>query len=141
MVLWLDLEAVIVEPWADAQAASLRHMGSTLPFRVAAGSRIVIQFCIYMTFVWDERKARINRRKHGISFETAVRGFEDPRSISYADAVVDGEERWHTVGLAAGIAVLLVVHTFGKHDGEEEIRIISARKASRGERTTYDSYR
>ncbi|MEX2300547.1 MAG: BrnA antitoxin family protein [Bryobacterales bacterium] len=42
-----------------------------------------------MTFVWDEAKARINQRKHGVSFETAVRVFEDPHAVSYPDAVVD----------------------------------------------------
>lgn len=94
-----------------------------------------------MTFVWDEGKARINQRKHGISFETAARVFEDPHAVSYADAIVDGEQRWHTIGLVGGIVILLVVHTVREQDGEEEIRIISARKASRGERALYDSYR
>jgi uncharacterized DUF497 family protein len=92
-----------------------------------------------MLFVWDEGKSRVNRRKHGISFETALRVFEDPRAVSYVDRVVDEEERWQTVGLAGGIAVLLVVHTTGEEDGEETIRIISARKATPGERYLYDS--
>jgi hypothetical protein len=92
-----------------------------------------------MTFVWDERKARDNQRKHGVSFDTAARVFEDAHAVSYAEAVVNGEQRWHTIGLAGGIAVLLVVHTFEEQDGEEEIRIISARKASRGERALCDS--
>jgi uncharacterized DUF497 family protein len=35
-----------------------------------------------MVFAWDEKKNRINRRKHGISFETAARTFEDPNVVS-----------------------------------------------------------
>src|ERR1035441_3159051 len=64
-----------------------------------------------MIFAWDENKNRINRRKHGVSFETAARVFEDPNVVSYRDRVVDEEERWHAVGCAGGIALLLVVHT------------------------------
>jgi len=94
-----------------------------------------------MVFEWDEDKNRANRRKHGVSFETAVRLFEDPHSISYPDRVVDGEERWHTIGCAGVIAILLAVHTSEEEHGQEKIRIISARKASSGERSLYDSHR
>jgi uncharacterized DUF497 family protein len=94
-----------------------------------------------MVFVWDDRKARINRRKHGVSFETAARVFDDPSAVSYRNGSVNGEERWHTIGLASGIAVLLVVHTIEEQDGEEQIRIISARKASPRERALYDAPR
>ena len=93
-----------------------------------------------MVFAWDEKKARINQRKHGVSFETAARVFDDPFAVSYVDRVVDGEERWHTIGLAGGAAALLVVHTNGELYGEEEIRIISARKAGPRERTHYDTH-
>ena len=60
-----------------------------------------------MVFAWDERKNRINRRKHGVSFETAARIFEDPNVVSYRDRVVDQEERLHAIGCARGIAILL----------------------------------
>jgi uncharacterized DUF497 family protein len=92
-----------------------------------------------MVFAWDENKNRINTRKHGISFETAARIFEDPHVVSYRDRAVENEERWHAIGSAGGIALLLVVHTSEEEHGEEEIRIISARKASRRERALYDS--
>jgi len=92
-----------------------------------------------MVFVWDENKNRINRRKHGVSFEAAARVFEDPQAVSYVDRVVDGEPRWHTIGLAGGIALVLVVHTVEEENGEE-IRIISARKAGPGERAIYQSH-
>ena len=94
-----------------------------------------------MLFVWDDRKDRLNRRKHQLSFEAAIRVFEDPSAISYRDCVVEGEQRWHTVGLAGGIVLLLVVHTSEEQNGEEEIRIISARKASSRERALYNAER
>jgi hypothetical protein len=75
-----------------------------------------------------------------VSFETAVRVFEDPAAVSYVDRVVEGQERWHTIGLASGITVLLVAHTVEEEDGEEKIRIISARKASPRERALYDTH-
>ena len=90
--------------------------------------------------VWDDRKNRINRRKHGISFETAARIFDDPYAVSYRDRVVDDEERWHTIGCAGGIAIAPVVHTSEEQHGEEEIRIIPARKASPRERALYHSH-
>jgi uncharacterized DUF497 family protein len=90
-----------------------------------------------MVFAWDETKNRINRRKHGISFEAAARIFEDPDVVSYRDRVVDEEQRWRSIGCAGAIAILLVVHTSEEQYGEEEIRIVSARKATPRERTLY----
>jgi uncharacterized DUF497 family protein len=81
-----------------------------------------------MILAWDENKNRVNRRQHVISFETAGRVFEDPNVLSYRDRVVDEEERWHSIGCAGDIAILLVVHTSEEPNGEEEIRIVSARK-------------
>ncbi len=63
-----------------------------------------------MRFLWDERKSRVNLAKHRISFETASLVFEDPHSISRFDRIKDGEERWQTIGVAGGVAVLLVAH-------------------------------
>jgi uncharacterized protein len=93
-----------------------------------------------MIFAWDQRKSRLNRRKHGVSFEAAVRVFQDPGAVSYVERVVEGEERWHTIGLAEGVVPLLVVHTVEEENGEEKIRIISARKADSRERALYDSH-
>jgi uncharacterized DUF497 family protein len=93
-----------------------------------------------MVLAWDDRKDRTNRRKHGISFETAARIFDDPKVVSYLDRVVDDEERWHTIGCAGGVAIVLVVHTSEEQHGEEKIRIISARKASPRERALYHSH-
>jgi uncharacterized protein len=90
-----------------------------------------------MRFVWDERKDRANRRKHGLSFENAIRVFDDPFALSLQDRIVEGEERWQTLGLVAGLVVLLVAHANYEEDGEETIRIISARKATPREKRIY----
>ena len=91
-----------------------------------------------MRFEWHDDKSRANRRKHGVSFETAVRAFDDPLHRSLYDRVVDGEERWQTMGLVDGIVVLLVAHTFRGDDEDVVVRIISARKATRNERRQYE---
>jgi uncharacterized DUF497 family protein len=72
-------------------------------------------------------------------FETAARVFDDPAGVSYVERVVDLQERWHTIGLLSGIVFLLVAHTVEEGNDEEEVRIISARKASRSERAIYES--
>ncbi len=84
-----------------------------------------------MYFEWDAEKSRSNQRKHvGIDFETASRVFADPRLMLRKDRVIDGEQRWHGIG-AVRKAVLLVVHVYHEENpnGEEVIRIISARPA------------
>jgi hypothetical protein len=91
-----------------------------------------------MRFVWDETKNRRNRAKHKVTFETASLVFDDPHAISTLDRIDEGEERWQTLGLAGGIVVLLVAHTFRGDSGEEVIRIISARKATPQERKAYE---
>jgi uncharacterized DUF497 family protein len=91
-----------------------------------------------MRFVWDEEKNRQNRSKHKISFETAALVFEDPQALSRPDRVVDAEQRWQTLGLIGGTLIINVAHTYHEEDGEEMIRIISARKATRRERQQYE---
>jgi len=54
-------------------------------------------------------------------------------------ALSKGNKRWHTMGLASGITVLLVAHAVEEENGEEKIRIISARKAAPRERVIYDT--
>lgn len=88
-----------------------------------------------MEFAWDERKNRINKRKHGVSFETASAVFDDPYHLTRQDREVDGEPRWQTIGIVHGIHVLLVAHTVD--EDEDRIRILSARKATRRERSLY----
>ena len=91
-----------------------------------------------MNFVWDPEKNAANLRKHGIDFETAVEAFLDPFCITTKDRVVDGEERWHTVGSIRGIKVVLVAHTILEEGSWEITRVISARPATKSERRLYE---
>ena len=91
-----------------------------------------------MQFTWDEAKNRLNRAKHRVSFETAIRVFDDPHAISRPERVEEDEERWQTLGSVGGIVILLVAHTYFEAGGEEWIRIISARKATPQERKVYE---
>lgn len=90
-----------------------------------------------MRFVWDEAKNGINRHKHKVSFEIAQLVFDDPFHVSRQDRTEAGEQRWQTIGLVHGVVLLLVAHTYTEADGEEVVRIISARKADKTERRIY----
>jgi uncharacterized DUF497 family protein len=92
----------------------------------------------FVRFEWDERKNRRNRRKHGVSFEAARLVFDDPRAVSLLDGVVEGEERWQTLGMARGIVILTVAHTWREEGTEEVLRILSARKATPRDREIYE---
>jgi uncharacterized DUF497 family protein len=95
--------------------------------------------CITVRFEWDSSKNRINQAKHkGLDFATAARVFDDPNVLLMHDWSSEGEQRWHAIG-AASEALLLVVHTYREDDdnGEEIIRIISAREANHHERRIY----
>jgi hypothetical protein len=87
-------------------------------------------------WVWDRRKAALNRRRHRVSFEEAVTVFEDEAALSVPDeAHSQHEARWLTIGRSAGGAILIVAHTAPNGDPG---RVISARHASRRERQEYD---
>lgn len=91
-----------------------------------------------MYFTWDENKNRRNLAKHKVSFETAALVFEDPHALTRFDRISDGEERWQTMGVAGGVALLLVAHLDYEENGEMVVRIISARRATRHERKSYE---
>jgi uncharacterized protein len=92
-------------------------------------------------FEWDPVKARANKRKHGISFEIALHVFEDPDALVKQDRIEDGERRWQTLGMVAGILLLLVAHTVRLEEEDEVVRIISARRADRKEKQRYEKER
>ncbi len=85
-------------------------------------------------FQWDKSKARQNETKHGVSFADTFAVFEDPNALTLAQ-FVGGEERHVTVGMDAFGRVLVVVYTWRG----ENIRIVSARKATRTEVRQYES--
>ena len=88
-----------------------------------------------MKFEWDENKNLLNIRKHGISFYDAAYVFSDPFALSIPDDEhSETEERWLILGKNLNQRLLLVVHTL-RHNNI--IRIISARKATANEATTY----
>lgn len=88
-------------------------------------------------FEWDPDKDARNRAKHGVAFEDAVLVWSDPMHLLRFDRIEDGEERWHVLGMAAGVVLLLVVHTY-PGDGDDLIRIVSARRATKAERRAYE---
>ncbi len=95
-------------------------------------------------FEWDDNKAGVNLAKHGVSFETAAQVFDDPSHVAWVDERFDySEERWVVLGVVQGqvLAVAFVwLEGSGDSDGEEIIRLISARKASHKEREFYSRF-
>ncbi len=89
-----------------------------------------------LRFEWDPRKSTSNRRKHGVSFEEAETAFSDDDALLLDDPEhSDDEERFVLLGLSATLRVLVVCHCYRRSG--DVIRIISARKADRGEQATY----
>ena len=87
-------------------------------------------------FEWDERKNRLNVRKHGVSFEEAGSVFFDEDALEfYDDEHSDWEDRFLMLGMSARQRVLLVCHCM--REGGTVIRLISARKATRNEKKLY----
>ena len=88
-----------------------------------------------LRFTWDPRKATGNRRKHGVSFEEAATAFGDPLSLTVPDPAHSAEEeRYLLLGQTEAGRLVVVAH----RDRGDEIRLISARPASRHERTDYE---
>ena len=84
-------------------------------------------------FEWDKSKAIDNRSKHGISLSDTFAVFEDPNSVTLEGFRKD-EQRYVTIGMDAFGRILVVVYTWR----DENIRIISARKAVRNEVRQYE---
>lgn len=94
-----------------------------------------------MKFEWDEKKNSSNIMKHQVSFEEAVEVFEDPLHISKLDHRFSYfEERWISIGTTKNDKVLVVANIFFDENGEEIIRIISARKANANEKDYYEQH-
>ena len=86
-----------------------------------------------MSFEWDPNKANANFNKHGIDFADAVTVFDDLTAITIDDPDYD-EERFITIGMDAYGRILVVVYTWRGNN----IRIISARKATKSEHKHYE---
>jgi len=88
-----------------------------------------------MKIEWDPVKAAVNLKKHGVSFEEAATALSDPMAVTGLDPDHSiYEERFITFGISERRRLVVVSHT----EQEETIRIINARKASKGERELYE---
>ena len=91
-----------------------------------------------LAFEWDESKAKVNTRKHGVTFEEASTVFADPLSVTICDPVrSEDEDRYIALGESQRRRLLVVVFT----DRGDRIRLISARVATRRERKDYEKGR
>ena len=87
-----------------------------------------------MDIVWDPVKAGINLEKHGIRFSDAEIVLFDPHALTQEDKDAVHEQRFVTMGMDAIGRVLIVVYTYRG----EDIRLISARSATKRERESYE---
>lgn len=88
-----------------------------------------------MIYEWDTPKATDNERKHGVSFDEATTIFLDPLADTFDDPDHSADERrFITLGTSARHRLLFVAHA---DSGEDRVRIISARLATRGEIHAY----
>ena len=89
-----------------------------------------------LKFEWEPRKAKINLKKHGVSFAEASTAFEDVLSLTINDPLHSSdEERLVLIGMSFKNRLTIVVHT----ERGDNIRIISARKATKKERKYYEN--
>lgn len=85
-------------------------------------------------FEWDKTKAERNEIKHGVSFADTFGVLEDPNAVTIEDVLQD-EQRFATIGMDGFGRILVVVYTWRG----ENIRIISARKATGSEVKQYET--
>jgi uncharacterized DUF497 family protein len=89
-----------------------------------------------LRFEWDAAKNRANVRRHGVSFEEASSTFLDENGILIDDPGHSiGEERFVLLGLTSSLRLLVICHCYRQHP--DVVRLISARKADKGERENY----
>lgn len=88
-------------------------------------------------FEWDDEKAEINIKKHGISFDEAATSFKDCNAIVFDDPEhSDEEDRFILLGFSSKANLLIVCHCY--READTMIRIISARKATKEESKYYE---
>jgi uncharacterized DUF497 family protein len=86
-----------------------------------------------VVFEWDGEKAAVNWRVHGVAFEHAIKAVGDPSAVEWIDdRVAYGEERVNLLGMCDGV----LLHVTCTERGQN-IRIISARRATRNEQDHY----
>lgn len=91
-------------------------------------------------FEWDENKNRINKNKHGVSFEEAATVFDDEYAVLFDDPDhSEREERYLIIGVSKTEKTCIVSHCYRSKE-YDIVRIISARKATKREIEFYNSY-
>ncbi|MDZ7288811.1 MAG: BrnT family toxin [candidate division KSB1 bacterium] len=90
-----------------------------------------------MRYLWDPKKAASNLKKHGIDFADAVGVFEDDWALTLEEQYFAGEQRYVSIGTDFLGCIVVVVYTYRNDD----IRIISARRATKREREAYEGKR
>ena len=91
-----------------------------------------------LRFEWDRAKSAANKQKHAVSFEEAETVFFDDWGVLIEDGHDrDEEPRFVLIGTSAALRVLVVSHCYRARD--QVIRLISARRADRSERKTYET--
>lgn len=88
-----------------------------------------------MRFTYDPAKAAVNLKKHGVSFSDAEGVLMDPLAITIEDSDAAGEQRFIAIGQGNAGELLVVIYT----ERSDACRLISARRATRKERTQYES--
>jgi uncharacterized DUF497 family protein len=102
--------------------------------RVGVEPAHLLSYFLSVRFTWDARKAAANLKKHGVSFEEASTAFEDELGAYYPDSLY--EDRFILIGYSQRQRLLYVVHAEVQ---QKTIRIISARKATKHEKTRYEN--
>ena len=92
-----------------------------------------------MIFEWNDNKAFVNLKKHGVAFEVAEKVWDDQSHLILFDRFERDEERWHAIGLVRGVMILTVVHAYPESNDDSLIRIISARRATPAERKRHET--
>jgi len=87
-----------------------------------------------MRITWDPEKAEINFIKHKIRFSDAELVLYDPFAMTLEEQVIEGEQRFVTVGSDALGRIVVVVYSYRA----DTIRLISAKKATQSQRKQYE---
>ena len=89
-----------------------------------------------LTFSWDPKKAQDNAKRHRVSFQEAVSVFLDENATEFFDEDHSGnEDRFLMLGVSFRLRLLVV--SYAVHDKARQIRLISARKATKNESKAY----
>ena len=89
---------------------------------------------MHKNYQWDPAKATANVKKHGVEFADAVGVYDDPGAITIDDPEAEGEQRFLSIGLDVLGRLIVVAFTYRGDD----LRLISARKATRKEISIYE---